>query len=145
MKNQKLITASDSFDVLESPFKDEKDRIRYITEHYGKMDIAKAFSLYYGLELTNEDKDNDVNVVNVIELGKIYTGTVKEFTKNIMTFDVPGVKEELVCKEPFATCMDSINNYLLTHDNKLMFEVRERNAVSIMCLSSMLTTRLGRT
>ena len=126
MKNQKLITASDSFDVLESPFKDEKDRIRYITEHYGKMDIAKAFSLYYGLELTNEDKDNDVNVVNVIELGKIYTGTVKEFTKNIMTFDVPGVKEELVCKEPFATCMDSINNYLLTHDNKLMFEVREK-------------------
>ena len=44
-----------------------------------------------------------------------------------MTFDIPGVKEELICKEPFATCMDSIRNYLLTHDNKLMFEVREYN------------------
>ena len=65
MKNQKLITASDSFDVLESPFKDEKDRIKYITEHYGKMDIAKAFSLYYGLELTNEDKDNDEPAVQL--------------------------------------------------------------------------------
>ena len=124
MKNQKLITAADVTDILESPFADDKERIKYISQHYGNMSVAKAFSVYYGLDL-DDDKKSNKNVVNNIELGKIYTGTVKEFTKNIMTFDVPGIKEELICKEPFATCMDSIRNYLLTHDNKLMFEVRE--------------------
>jgi ribosomal protein S1 len=128
MSNQKLITNADVFDVLDSPFADDKERIKYISQHYGNMSIAKAFSVYYGLELDNETKSNrNVNTVNVIELGKIYTGTVKEFTKSIMTFDIPGVKEEIICKEPFATCMDSIRNYLLTHDNKLIFEVREKD------------------
>ena len=128
MSNQKLITNADVFDVLDSPFADDKERIKYISQHYGNMSIAKAFSVYYGLELDNETKSNrNANTVNVIELGKIYTGTVKEFTKNIMTFDIPGVKEEIICKEPFATCMDSIRNYLLTHDNKLIFEVREKD------------------
>ena len=126
MKNQKLITNSDVNDILESPFTDDKERIKYISKHYGNMSIAKAFSVYYGLEL-EDDKKSNKNVVNTIELGKIYTGIVKEFTKNIMTFDIPGVKEEIICKEPFATCMDSIRNYLLTHDNKLMFEVREKD------------------
>ena len=128
MAKEKLITAADVFDVLDSPFADDKERIRYISQHYGNMSVAKAFSVYYGLELDDEIKSNrNVNTVNVIELGKIYTGTVKEFTKNIMTFDIPGIKEEIICKEPFATCMDSIRNYLLTHDNKLMFEVRQKD------------------
>ena len=128
MKNEKLITNADVFDVLDSPFADDRDRIKYISQHYGNMSIAKAFSIYYDIELDNETKSNrNVNQVNVIELGKIYTGTVKEFTKNIMTFDIPGIKEEIICKEPFATCMDSVRNYLLTHDNKLMFEVREKD------------------
>ena len=128
MSNQKLITNADVFDILDSPFADDKERIKYISQHYGNMSIAKAFSVYYGLDIDNETKSNrNVNTVNVIELGKIYTGTVKEFTKSIMTFDIPGVKEEIICKEPFATCMDSIRNYLLTHDNKLIFEVREKD------------------
>lgn len=128
MAKEKLITAADVFDVLDSPFADDKERIKYISQHYGNMSVAKAFSVYYGLELDDEIKSNrNVNTVNVIELGKIYTGTVKEFTKNIMTFDIPGIKEEIICKEPFATCMDSIRNYLLTHDNKLMFEVRQKD------------------
>lgn len=128
MAKEKLITAADVFDILDSPFADDKERIKYISEHYGNMSVAKAFSVYYGLELPEEVKSNrNVNTVNVVELGKIYTGTVKEFTKNIMTFDIPGVKEEIICKEPFATCMDSIRNYLLTHDNKLMFEVRQKD------------------
>ena len=127
MSKVKLITAADVFDILDSPFTDEKDRIKYITQNYSNMSIAKAFSVYYDIELDNETKSNrNVNTVNVIELGKFYTGTVKEFTKSIMTFDIPGVKEEIICKEPFATCLDSINNYLLTHDNKLMFEVRQK-------------------
>lgn len=128
MSKEKLITAADVFDVLDSPFADDKERIKYISQHYGNMSVAKAFSVYYGLELPDEVKSSrNVNIVNVIELGKIYTGTVKEFTKSIMTFDIPGVKEEIICKEPFATCMDSIRNYLLTHDNKLMFEVRQKD------------------
>jgi len=128
MAKEKLITAADVFDVLDSPFADDKERIKYISQHYGQMSVAKAFSVYYGLDLPDEVKSSRiVNTVNVIELGKIYTGTVKEFTKNIMTFDIPGVKEEIICKEPFATCMDSITNYLLTHDNKLMFEVRQKD------------------
>ena len=128
MSKEKLITAADDFDILDSPFADDKERIKYISNYYGKMSIAKAFSVYYGLELDDEVKSNrNVNTVNIIELGKIYTGTVKEFTKNIMTFDISGIKEEIICKEPFGTCMDSIRNYLLTHDNKLMFEVREKN------------------
>ena len=128
MVKEKLLTAADVFDVLDSPFADDRERIKYISQHYGNMSVAKAFSVYYGLELDDEIKSNrNVNTVNVIELGKIYTGTVKEFTKNIMTFDIPGIKEEIICKEPFATCMDSIRNYLLTHDNKLMFEVRQKD------------------
>ena len=128
MKNQKLITNADVCDILDSPFRDEKERIKYISQNYRNMSIAKAFSVYYDIELDNETKSNrNANTVNVIELGKIYTGTVKEFTKSIMTFDIPGVKEEIICKEPFATCMDSIRNYLLTHDNKLMFEVRQKD------------------
>ena len=108
MAKEKLITAADVFDVLDSPFADDKERIRYISQHYGNMSVAKAFSVYYGLELDDEIKSNrNVNTVNVIELGKIYTGTVKEFTKNIMTFDIPGIKEEII--------------------NKLMFEVRQKD------------------
>ena len=126
MAKEKLITYADLGNILDAPFADDKERIKYISQHYGNMSVAKAFSVYYGFELDEETKSNrNVNVINTIELGKIYTGTVKEFTKSIMTFDIPGVKEELICKEPFATCMDSIRNYLLTHDNKLMFEVRE--------------------
>ena len=128
MSKEKLITDADVRDILNSPFAGDKERIKYISSHYGNMSIAKAFSIYYGLELEDDFKSNrNANVINVIELGKIYTGTVKEFTKNIMTFDIPGVKEEIICKEPFATCMDSIRNYLLTHDNKLLFEVRQKD------------------
>ena len=126
MAKEKLITYADMGDILDAPFADDKERIKYISKHYRNMSVAKAFSVYYGFEMDEETKSNrNVNVINTIELGKIYTGTVKEFTKSIMTFNIPGVKEELICKEPFATCMDSIRNYLLTHDNKLMFEVRE--------------------
>lgn len=53
-------------------------------------------------------------------------GTVKEFNKNILSFEVPGVKEEIVCKENLWTCADSIQNYLLNHNNKLLFEVRKK-------------------
>lgn len=126
--NQKLITSGDVFDVLDSPFKTDRDRIKYISKNYGRMSVAKAFSIYYGLELSDEIKSNkSINQINSIEVGKLYTGTVKSFDKNGIVFDMPGIKEEIVCKESFATCVDSVTNYLLNHDNKLMFEVREKN------------------
>lgn len=127
MSKQK-ITNDDVFDLLDAPWSEDRDRIKYITKKYGQMDIAQAFSDFYNIELDDTIKNNkSINTINVIQLGEIYTGTVKDFTKNSMTFDVPGIKEEIICKESFATCMDSIRNYLLNHDNKLLFEVRQKD------------------
>ena len=46
------------------------------------MSIGKAFSIYYGLEMSNEVKSNRaINQIVTIEIGKIYLGTVKEFNE----------------------------------------------------------------
>ena len=125
-KSTNLITASDTFDILNEPFKNERERIKYMTKAYSNMSIAKAFSIYYDLDLPNEVKSNrNINTINSIEVGKIYTGVVTNIDKTGIEFDVPGVKETVVCRESFATCLESVNDYLLTHDNKLMFEVRK--------------------
>ena len=55
VKNGNLITAADVFDdILESPFKTERDRIKYMSKAYANMSIAKAFSTFYGVEISNE-------------------------------------------------------------------------------------------
>jgi ribosomal protein S1 len=92
---------------------------------YGKMSLAKSFSIFYGIDVSNESKNNRVinNVVN-IEVGKIYLGSVKDFNDRYISFEIPGVKDEIWCKESFVDCRQAIENYLLTHDNKLFFEVR---------------------
>lgn len=114
-------------DVFSSPYVNDSERIKAVSAEYKKLGIAKAFSLYYGITLSNEIKQNrQINNVSVLELGKIYTGTVKDITNGTMTISYPGCKEEIVCKESFSSCIDSINNYLLTHDNKIMFEIREK-------------------
>jgi hypothetical protein len=101
-KNNKLITAADMYDVLDAPFKTEKERIKYMSKAYKNMSIAKAFSVFYNIELSQETKANkSINTINVIEVGNVYTGTVKTFSKCEITFDVPGVKEEIVCRENF--------------------------------------------
>jgi ribosomal protein S1 len=126
-KNNKLLTAADVFDVLDCPFKNEKERIKYMSKAYKNMSIAKSFSIFYGVELSQETKQNkSINTINNIEVGNVYTGTVKTFTKNEITFDIPGVKEEIVCRENFSTCMENVQQYLLENDNKLLFEVREK-------------------
>lgn len=130
MSTKKQNSNEDVFDALDTPWGGEdRDRIKYMTKKYGNMDIAEAFEAFYDdIKLDDKVKSNkNINTINVIELGEIYTGTVKEFTKNSMSFDVPGIKEEIICKESFATCIDSIRNYLLTHDNKLLFEVRQKD------------------
>lgn len=126
-KNNKLITAADMYDVLDAPFKTEKDRIKYMSKAYKNMSIAKAFSVFYNIELSQETKANkSINTINVIEVGNVYTGTVKTFSKCEITFDVPGVKEEIVCRENFTSCMENVQQYLMENDNKLLFEVREK-------------------
>ena len=112
-KNGNLITAADVFDdILESPFKTERDRIKYMSKAYANMSIAKAFSAFYGVEISNEIKSNRaINTVNTIEIGQVYNGIVHDFTKNGMTFDIPGVKEEIICKENFSSCFENLANF----------------------------------
>ena len=116
-----------AMDVFASPFNTEAERIKKVSADYKKVGIAKAFSLYYGLTLSNEIKQNrQVNNVAVLEVGKIYTGSVKGIENGNVEIFYPGCKEEIVCKESFASCLDAVTNYLLNHDNKIMFEVREK-------------------
>lgn len=128
MVKNDLITAADVFgDILDSPFKTERERIKYMSKAYANMSIAKAFAVFYGVEISNEIKSNRaINTVNTIEIGQLYNGIVKEFTKNEMRFDIPGVKEEIICKENFSSCFENVQNYILTHDNKLLFEVQKK-------------------
>jgi ribosomal protein S1 len=125
---EKLITYSDFVDDVFGGFKNDKERIKYMKNSpYAKMNLAKSFGVFYGIEVSNESKQNSsINRIVKVELGQIYNGQVKEFTKQNIVFDIPGVKEELICKENFNGCEDAIQNYLLTHDNKLLFEVREK-------------------
>jgi ribosomal protein S1 len=124
--NKALLTFADEQDLF-TTFKNDKERIRYNSNNYNKMSIGKAFSIYYGLEMSNEVKSNRaINQIVTIEIGKIYLGTVKEFNERFMTFEIPGVKDEIISKEGLWTYAAGINNFLLTHDNKLLFEVREK-------------------
>ena len=127
INKQRLLTAADIYSDENFPyFKNDIERIKYMKKAYGNMSIAKSFSIFYGVEVSQETKQNkSINTVQVIELGKIYSGIVKSFGKNGMVFEVPGVKDEIISKENFNDCADAINNYLLNHANKLLFEVRE--------------------
>ena len=125
-KNENLITAKDGDEVFPM-FKSDKERIAYMSRAYGKMSIAKAMSVFYGEPISNEIKSNrDINTVVSLELGEIYSGTVKEFNERYMSFDIPGVKEDVISKEPLWQSYQSIQNFLLSHDNKLLFEVRQK-------------------
>lgn len=125
-KKNSLVTALDIADVFEG-FKNDKERIKYMSKAYKNMNIAKAFSVFYNEEVSQEIKTSkSVNVVTNIKVGEMYLGNVKVFTNTTLTFEIPGVKEELIAKDNFNTCFDEVNNYILTHDNQLMFEVREK-------------------
>ena len=125
-KNEPLLTVKDELDVF-GPFRNDKDRIKYVSRAYKHLSIAKAFEKYYGLQVSQEVKRNwNVNDVIKIEIGKIYTGTVKQFNDKYMLFEVPGVKDEIISKEALWCYAPHINNYLLNHNNQLMFEVREQ-------------------
>lgn len=124
---QRLLTAADIYSDDNFPyFKNDIERIKYMKKAYGNMPIAKSFSIFYGVDISEDTKRNkSINTVQIIELGNVYSGTVKSFGKNGIVFEIPGVKDEIISKENFNDCIDSINNYLLNHNNKLLFEVRE--------------------
>ena len=124
----KLIKYADICDDVFSDFKNDRERIKYMKKAYGHMSIAKSFAVFYGEDISQETKNNPVvnNVIN-IELGQIYVGNVESLSKTSITFTIPGVKEEIYSNENFTTCYDELRDYLVNHNNKLAFEVREKH------------------
>lgn len=115
-------------DDLFSSYNNDRERIKNVSKNTKDMSIAEAFASEYGLNLNkNLKKDPKVNTITVLEVGKNYIGYVKDFDKDILTFEIPGVKEDIICKENFNDCIDNIRNYLLSHNNQMMFMVREKN------------------
>ena len=122
-----LIKAINLDDPFECPFKNDKERIRYMKDNYGHLPLAEQFAVFYGEEVSNTVKKNKRinNPVN-IEIGGSYKGIVTEISKNGIVFDVAGVKEEVISKENFSDCIDAVQNYLLNHENELLFTVTEK-------------------
>lgn len=105
----------------------ETQRIRKNTQECRNLSIAEAFEKVYNVVCNTELKtDSTVNTVCNIEMYGLYVGIVKEFTKDTMEITLPGVKEQLICNENFNNCFEAIQNYLLNHENKICFEVREK-------------------
>lgn len=122
-KNKKQLYTVDDLDL----FKDDKVRIKQVSKCYSSMSITDAFSKFYNEEISKQVHMNAaINNIIQIELGEIYSGIVKSFDKSGITFEFPGVKEDIICKENFNDCVAEINNYLLTHNNRLLFKVREK-------------------
>ena len=125
-KFEKLLTAVECEDMF-TGFKNDRERLKYMGRAYKNVNIAKAFGIYYGMDIDNTLKSNkNINIVNKIEVGNVYLGSVKLFDKHNLTFEIPGVKEEIISKDNLWSSVDSVNAYLATHNNKLLFEVREK-------------------
>ena len=126
-KNTKtLITAADLEDVF-NDFKSDKERIKYMKQNYGDMDLAKSFEIFYGIKVSPAaKKSKTINTITNIIIGNVYEGTVASFNNRGITFEIPGVKEEIISKETFSDCFDEVQNYIMNHNGKLMFEVREK-------------------
>lgn len=124
---EQLIKAVDVEDPFACPFKTHKERLMYMKKNYGGMSIPEQFAVFYGETVSDDLKKNKhINNPIIIEVGGTYTGSVHEITKRGVVLDVPGVKEEIISKENFTTCIDNIQNYLVTHNNELMFKVLEK-------------------
>lgn len=140
-KNTKLKNKNEEVILDESAFKNDKERIRKISSKYANKSIKYAFNNYYNLGLEDDDKfDTNIGTdVIELEIGGHYVGIVKEINKHHILFDIPGIKDEIICYESFGGSITNIQNYLLTHDNTLMFEVRsyERGSYIVSIMSAM--------
>lgn len=139
-KKQNLLTANEIFGSDEFPkFKNDKERIKYMSKAYKNINLSKAFAIFYGLTIEKTVINNStVNKVYNLEVGEIYNGTVESITNRGITFTIPGVKSDIVCKENFNDCITKIESYLLTHNNKLLFEVRkfENNVYTVSVINA---------
>lgn len=115
-----------------SKYSSDRERIIKTSNDYESMSISDAFASYYGVKKSEIDKNSSPNVVTVINLGDVYLGHVKELEKGNITFEIPGVNEELICMENLNMHLDALRNYCLTHDNTMYFEVREKKGDKYM-------------
>ena len=122
-----LVTAEVLNDPFKCPFKNDKERIKYMKETYGHLPLVDQFAVLYGDEVTKElRKNRKINNPINIALGEVYKGEVISLSKTDIRFSVPGVKEEVICKEDFSDCLDHVRNYLLNHNNELLFLVTSK-------------------
>ena len=64
-KTEKLLTFENEKDVFNG-FATDKERIRYNSNNYKNMGIAKAFALYYGVNVSNETKMDNSGITTVL-------------------------------------------------------------------------------
>ena len=122
-----LVTAAMLEDPFECPFKNDRERIKYMKENYEHLPLVEQFAVFYGEKLSKDlSKNKKINNPVNVKLGECYKGNVVELNKTEIKFEVPGCKEEIICKEDFSDCIDNVRNYLLNHNNELLFYVRER-------------------
>lgn len=125
--NKKLITQEDLQDIMSPEWLSDSERIKSVSKAYKNIGIAKSFSIFYNTEVSQEIKsDKNINNAQSIQLGEIYGGLVKDFSGQRISFEVPGIKDELICKENFNSCKEAIQDYLLTNGNAMYFEIREK-------------------
>lgn len=124
-KEDKLITNSQNNDIFPK-FTSERDRISYVSQNYKDMSISDAFARYYNVK-KSKDVNPAFNNVITMEIGQVYLGNIKNLEKGDITFELPGVNEEIICMENLNNNLDALRNYALNHNNTMYFEVRDIN------------------
>ena len=125
MKKNKTVDLATSTDVNDR-FSSDRDRLRYMKENYASMSIAEAFSRFYDVEINEYDDSDEDDMVASVTIGNIYLADVKSISQNGIEFTIPGIKDDIFSKENFMDCIDNVRNYLMTHENKLLVEIREK-------------------
>ena len=123
-KNTPDSITKDQTNEIFPKFKSEKERISKISNDYKDISIADAFTKFYNKKRV-KNVNPSVNDVITMEVGQVYLGNIKDIEKGNITFDLPGVNEEIICYENLNPYIDAIRNYALTHNNTMYFEVRE--------------------
>ena len=123
-KKKNSVLTNNSNNGIFPTFRSEKNRIRYISNNYRDMSIAEAFSKYYGMKPIENINPAYDTVIEMIP-GKVYLANIKSLEKGNITFELPGVNEEIVCIENLNNHIDALRNYAMRYNNTMYFEVRE--------------------